>query len=308
MTKKRTTKYRSDQRSQVLKMRVVTPEIIWFDTMRYFTKFFKWFAGIAMLSGVCYGAWIFTQRSFIDNPKYELRIVKLSPNTVMNELDVVKAGEISLNSSIFDVSVKNVERKISLCSGVKAVKVRRVLPNTIEIDITERKPFAWIQCESKQMIARNPEKGFVIDREGYLYQCPALQYEDAITLPIIVIPETDQNLFLTNSQIQTKNIQYSINFLEAAENVSGIQQRWIDVVRQTEKWSYKVLTKDGIEATFGLENIDQKMKNFLLSIDHASDKGWQITSINLIPEVNFPVVLKDRKSDGSRRVSPNTSR
>jgi hypothetical protein len=46
------------------------------------------------------------------------------------------------------------------------------------------------------------------------------------------------------------------------------------------------------------------MDNLLLSMKHASEKGLQIASINLIPERNLPVILRSNDSQAPLRVRP----
>jgi hypothetical protein len=42
------------------------------------------------------------------------------------------------------------------------------------------------------------------------------------------------------------------------------------------------------------------MQDLLVSMEHAASKGMQIASINLIPQRNIPVVLRDEASADDR--------
>ena len=304
MARRKTTRHRPSSRSQVLEMRVVTPKIVWFQTLSVLGKLFKWSFLLAIFGGIGYGVWSYLKSSYIDNPNYQLRIVKLSPNTVMNEADVVEIGQIPLNTSIFGVEVADVEQRLLARPEVISAVVRREFPATISIELTERVPFAWVECPSKQMEARSRTRGYLIDRHAQLYACPPMQYDAAMVLPVIEVSAEDAESLVPGKVIETKAMRRSIQLLEIAEKASDGKLPWIDRVQPFTVWAMKVWTRDGIEAVFGLEEHERQMEDLLIAMRHAASKGMQIASINLIPERNFPVTLRSPSSNAPLRVRP----
>ena len=305
MSRRRTTNTRSSQRSRVLETRIVSGRLIWIGVQRWIWKLLKFSFIGALIFGVGFGVWTALQRSFLQNPEYQLRIVRLNANTAMNEADVVAVGGIPLNSSIFGITLSEVEDRLVARHEIISATVKRELPATIVVDIKERRPFAWIDCPAQKMIARDAKQGYVIDHQGYLYACPAMQYEAALALPIITVGAEDAELLIAGTVIETKSLKRSLNLLDAAATVSGSPLPWINRIAPYQKWGFKVWTRDHVEAVFGLEDHERQMNDLLTSMKYASGKGMQIASINLIPERNFPVVLRSENQPSAMRVAPN---
>lgn len=279
-------------RSKVLEARIYSPRIFWFQTLRWMGRLLKWslVMGVIAASGFC--LWNFFQDSVLHNPKYELRVVKLSQNNAFNESDIVSIGQIPLSESIFRIPVSKVEERLQARPEVVTARVHREMPGTIHIDLTVRQPFAWVECRVKNMKARTRENGYLIDREGFLYPCPPLQYDRAVVLPVIVVGAEEASLLTPGARVESKSMKRALRLLTMAELAVKSDTPWIDSVQPYQPWAMKVWTRDGIEAIFGLEDHQAQLDHLLLSMKHANDKGLQIASINLIPERNLPVILR----------------
>lgn len=304
MPRRRTTRVLPQNRSKVLQARIYSPRIFWFSTLKWLMRLFKFAFIFALVGGAGYAIWDYGKKNFLENPKYELRVIKLSPNNAFDESDVVSIAEIPLNKSIFGISLSKVEERLRARPEVTSVAVKRELPGTISIDVTVRQPFAWIECRARQMEGRSRDKGYLIDRDGVLYPCPALQYDAAVVLPVIVVAAEESALLVPGQCIESKTMKRSLRLLTMAEQATKSSLPWIDSVEPYQPWAMKVWTRDGIEAIFGLEDHQVQMDNLLLSMKHASEKGLQIASINLIPERNLPVILRSNDSQAPLRVRP----
>jgi cell division septal protein FtsQ len=304
MPRRRTSRFVPQNRSKVLQARIYTPRIVWFRTLRFFAFLTKWSFICGLLFAACYAVWDYGKKNFVENPNYELQVIKLSPNSAFNEMDIVALADIPLNKSIFSISLTKVEETLRARPEVTSVVVRRELPATISIDLTVRQPFAWVECSATHMQARSRERGFLIDREGYLYPCPPLQYDAAVVLPVIVVASEEASLLVPGQCVESKSMKRALRLLTLAERASKTEVPWIDSVQPYQPWAMKVWTRDGIEAIFGLEGHQQQLENLLLSMKHANEKGLHIASINLIPERNLPVTLRPAGSDTPRRVRP----
>ena len=300
MARRKTSTYRPTSRSQVLDVRVYSPTILWYQALKLLGRCTKWLILFGIIGGSACALWDYYQRSYLQNPEYELRVVKLTPNTALNEGDVVSIGEIALNTSIFGIDIDVLEQRLRDRPEVLSANVRRELPSTISIELKERMPYAWIDCAARDMQARSRERGFLIDRDAYLYPCPPMQYEAALALPVIVIPTDDSARLENGKKISTKSMQRAMHLLDIAEKTTSSSLPWIDRIQPHNLWAMKVWTRDGIEVIFGLDDHERQMQDLLVSMEHAASKGMQIASINLIPQRNIPVVLRDEASADDR--------
>lgn len=300
MARRKTSIYHSSSRSQVLDVKVYSPTILWYQALKWIGRCTKWLFLLGIIGGSAYALWGYYQRSYLLNPEYELRVVKLTPNTALNEADVVTIGEIPLNTSIFGIEIDTVEQRLLARPEVLSAKVRRELPATLSIELRERMPYAWIDCAARDMQARTRDRGFLIDRDAHLYPCPPMQYESALALPVIVISAEDSARLENGKKITTKSMQRALHLLDIAEKTTGSSMPWIDRIQPHNKWAMKIWTRDGIEAIFGLEDHERQMQDLLISMEHAAGRGMQIASINLIPQRNIPVVLRNNTNNDDR--------
>ncbi|TAE73591.1 MAG: FtsQ-type POTRA domain-containing protein [Verrucomicrobia bacterium] len=296
MPKRRTTKINLTHRSRVLQAQIITPRIMWIRARRVMSWSFKLLFLVILLGAAGYGIWDYGKKNFLENPEYELRVIKLSPNNAFDEGDVVTIGEIPLQESIFGISLGDVEKRLQARPEIIKARISRELPATLCVELEVRQPFAWVQCHARGMQARTREQGYLIDRAGCLYPCPPRQFEQALPLPVIVIAAEEASLLVPGQVVESKYFGRALRLLEIAEKTLPDQGPWIDSVQPDKPWAIKVWTRTGTEALFGLDSHETQMENFVIAMKHAAHQGQQIAQINLIPERNLPVILRQPNS------------
>jgi cell division septal protein FtsQ len=305
MPKRRTTRITPAHRSKVLKAQIITPRIMWIRTRRALSWTFK----LAFISGLIgaagYGLWDYGKKNFLENPEYELRVIKLTPNNAFDEGDVVTIGEIPLQQSIFGIALGEVEERLQARPEIVKASITRELPATLCVELEVRQPFAWVHCQARGMQARTREQGFLVDRMGYLYPCPPRQFDAALPMPVIVVAAEEASLLVPGQVVESKFFWRALRLLEIAEKNSLSPTPWIDSVQPDRPWAIKVWTRQGTEALFGLDSHESQMENFVVAMNHAETQGQQIAQINLIPERNLPVILRSPASATSTRPAPS---
>jgi hypothetical protein len=54
-----------------------------------------------------------------------------------------------------------------------------------------------------------------------------------------------------------------------------------------------LVTREGTSAIFGLGDHDRQIRSLRAAMDHSSQKGYAIDTINLIPKHNIPITLRN---------------
>ncbi|MGV8145119.1 MAG: cell division protein FtsQ/DivIB [Alkaliphilus sp.] len=75
---------------------------------------------------------------------FELREVILSGNSTVKETEIIELSGVEVNRNILKYNLTNIENLIKTHPYIKNVEIRRKLPNTIIIDVTERTEYAII--------------------------------------------------------------------------------------------------------------------------------------------------------------------
>ncbi len=95
------------------------------------------------------------------SPFFNVRTIVVQGNSLVSSQDLLALANVGVGTNIFQVSTGAIVKNISLHPLVKAVEVSRKLPNTLVINIVERKPAAMIPVQN----------GFVkVDEQGVFLQ------------------------------------------------------------------------------------------------------------------------------------------
>jgi hypothetical protein len=292
MIKRQTSKPRRRSRAQVLEVRVMSPRIAWFGFLRLVGSITKFACILAVLTGLGWGVWQGIQRAFYQNPDFRLQVIDLNENPVIDELGLAEAAEIDLTASLFDIDVDQVVEKLLALPEISAAHAERHLPGTLVVRVTAREPRAWISCPQAGLPEPRRAGSMLVDMDGVAYPCPQLQLEFALSLPAIELPHTEEKPILPGQPISHPELQHCFRLLDSAIAEDPESIHWIDSVKQVNEWSLVLLTRDGTAATFGLGEHSRQIQNLRVAMDHSSQKGYAIDTINLIPKYNIPITVR----------------
>jgi POTRA domain, FtsQ-type len=291
MFKRRTS--RVSHRRQVIELQahVMSARIAWFGFTRYLRKFAKFAFVLAMIGGVVWGVRLGVRRGLVENKEFRLQSIKLTPNPAIDERDLVRIGGINVNGSLFQCDAADIESRLKALPALSSAVVRREFPGTLIVEVTAREPHAWIASPAHGIAARDLKSGLLVDRAGFAFHCPANLFPSASGLPVLRLGEGG------NAPVAGKKVEhpefsrlmslYQVACLELPDAAQGIES-----LRQDRKWSLEILTREGTSAHFGLGDHARQMADFKSALDHARARNQQISSIELIPERNLPVVLR----------------
>lgn len=291
MFKRRTS--RVSHRRQVIELQahVMSPRIAWFSMMRYLRKFAKFAFVLALIGGVVWGVRLGIRRGLVENKEFRLQSIKLTPNPAIDVRDLVRIAGIDVNGSLFQCNAAEIESRLKALPALSSAAVRREFPGTLIVEVTARQPHAWIASPAHGIAARDLKSGLLVDRAGFAFQCPANLFLAASELPVLRLGEGG------TAPVAGKKVEHpEFSRLMSLYQVACIElpdaARWIESLRQNRKWSLELVTREGTSAHFGLGDHPRQMADFKAALDHARSKNQQISSIELIPERNLPVVLR----------------
>lgn len=293
MSKHRTSKTRRRSRSQVLEVRVMSPRIAWFGFLKFAGSAAKIACVLAVLVGIGWGVRQGIQRAFYKNPDFRLQVIDLNPNPVINEVGLAEKTNIDLTASLFDIDVKDIATKLKNLPEISDAHVERHLPGKLVVRVIPRVPRAWILCPEAGLTQVRRAGDMLVDHDGFAYACPELQLESALNLPAIQLPFSDKSPISAGKHLEQKEFTHCMRLLDSAGEADAEAIRWIESVKQVNEWSLLLVTRDGTSATFGLGDHERQIANLRAAMDHSSQKGYTIDTINLIPKHNIPITLRN---------------
>src|SRR6478609_1168009 len=102
---------------------------------------------IAVGAGLYYGVRTGLSRFFFDNPEYRLSTIEVQTDGTLQRDQVLKFAQLREGLNIFSINLAQIHERLQRLPQVDDVQVERKMPNEIDIQITERKPIAWITSE-----------------------------------------------------------------------------------------------------------------------------------------------------------------
>ncbi len=271
----------------------MSPRIAWFGFLKIAGKLTKLACVLAVLVGIGWGVWQGIQRAFYKNPDFRLQVIDLNPNPVIDEVRLAEATGIDLTASIFDIDVDEVTTKLKALPDIAEARVERQLPGKLVVRVIPRSPRAWISSTASDLSETRRVGAMLVDRGGMAYPCPELQLENALKLPCILLPLSAVNPIKAGQPVRQPELAHCFRLLDAACASDPDAIHWIESVKQVNEWSLLLLTRAGISATFGLGDHERQIRSLRAAMDHSSQKGYSISTINLIPKHNIPITLRD---------------
>ncbi len=304
MSNRQTSKPRNRGRQQVLEVRVMSPRIAWFGFLKLFGSVAKIAFLLAVLTGISWGVWKGIQRAFYKNPDFRLQVIDLNPNSVIDEANVAQIANISLTASLFEINVTDVAARLKQQPGIADASAERHLPGKLVVRVTPRAPKAWVSSTDSNLSAVRKVGAMLVDQEGIAYPCPAMQFTSALGLPIIHLPFSEKNPIVAGQKPSLPELDHCFRLLDSAMKADRESIQWIDSIKQINEWSLELATRQGTKATFGLGDHDRQIRSFRAAIDHSSQKGYTIDTINLIPKHNIPVTVSHEAPSSRQPAAP----
>lgn len=84
---------------------------------------------------------------FVYVPFFTLKEIKLIGAEKLTVEDILKVADIYIGEPIFELETDKVKSRLSQDLRIESVKVRRIVPNTLEVTVHERKPLATMVCD-----------------------------------------------------------------------------------------------------------------------------------------------------------------
>jgi hypothetical protein len=291
--RQRTTKSRRHRyHVKVLKSEVMSPRIAWFNFLGALRTLTKVTVVLGLLLAVTYGIRAAIEHTFHRNPDFQLKAINLNPNDVLDESALVQLLEIDLSANIFAFDVEALEAKLTAQPAIASAKITRNLPGTLDFLITTRKPAAWISCPEEGFPATRSIGSLLVDTDGYVYRCPDGQADAAQALPILLLSGDEEHPIHAGKILDHPQYTKTLRLLKTIVSEHPDELPMINTISQANAWSLMLATRGGTAATFGLDDHDRQLRYLRSALDHARRKGYEISTINLIPTRNVPITRR----------------
>lgn len=191
---------------------------------------------------------------FLSSSFFQIKFIVVNGNNNVTREEVIKLSSIYYGENIFRINKRNSMKSIFQNPYVKMIKIRRVIPNKVIIEIIEREVMAYVPYVGSYIN---------IDDEGMILEInPAIMHTD---LP--VVKGLKFETFKIGELLSIENEeQFSATTLLIKEIKNAGMLNLVSEIDITDLSNIKLNIKEGIKANLGgTDNISYKI-NFAGSI------------------------------------------
>lgn len=237
---------------------------------------------LAVVSGVAWlvlmGVQTFGQMLFWGNDQYRIRQFDFSSDGILSPAHIREYVQLREGKNLFAVDLKQIRRDLESVPVVRTAEVRRVLPDTLHVRVSERVPLARIGVMNDQYF-------LAVDHDGHLFGPGARTSQ----LPVIT--------GYHEAGLRSGRVIHDDRFLDALRVLDLCEQRAIGRevrirsidVRHMEY--LELILADGAEVRLARKNMEPQLARLVDILRDSRDKGRVARLINLTGERNVPVVF-----------------
>ena len=228
---------------------------------------------VIILLCISLGSVVYVTLDFLlRSPKFDLAIREIRglrnvpENQVLMKLKAIE----DQNKNVISMDLDSIRRSLELIPWIRSVVVRRVLPDKLIIEVTERVPIAF---------ARVDHSTFLVDDQGVLLESDS-EYPHEFDFPVITGLETgvEAEALMRNKKRVTL-FQKLIQALDG--NGAGLSKDLSEVHLQDPGSLAVLLNEDSVLVILGAEQLDQRFRRYLGMSNQIKQKCPQVDTVDL---------------------------
>ena len=204
---------------------------------------------------------------FLLSPIFNIENISIKNNEKLSQEEIISLSQIEKGTNLFKIRNTEIKNNIKENAYVDEVKVNRILPNTIEITVTERKVAYLLEYGSSYAY---------IDEQGYILEISSANITDKIK--IRGYKTTEDNIKPGNRLIKEdlNKLNDVVIITNTAKN-SGInaQITSINIENQNEYSLYMEAEKKTVHIG-SISNLDTKMLYLQVMLEKEKDNEGEI--------------------------------
>jgi len=230
-------------------------------------KFLK--GSIIMLSICSTGALAYISLDYLyESPYFQVQQVIVNGEKRLTEVEVLNLARIDIGGNILDIGLKDVSDRIEQHPWVEKVLVKRRLPLTIIINITEKTPVAII----------NLDRLYLVDKNGVIFK--EVGPEDLFDIPVLTGLESAD--LATNESVSVKLIKKALHTLDEINKRKILGADEISEINMDPYTGLTIVTlNDATQIKLGSGDLEKKLGHLKKVMADLQKKHKKVEYINL---------------------------
>ncbi len=203
----------------------------------------------------------------LEDPLFRVREVEVEGSRKIPRETILSLTELEGMPNLFTLRLREVAKRLELHPWIEQVKMRKVFPNKIWIQIEERKPIAILQLEEP----------YYIDTKGVIFS--PVGDRDKYNYPFLT-GLTRQAL--EKDPVEAKHlIMKALEFLRIVNKEKVFPPEEISEIHMEKAFGIQYFTKtEGVEVRMGWEHFGEKLRRLSIIWSDLRKRGLSVVSID----------------------------
>ncbi len=243
------------------------------------------------------GEWAL-DRFIYENPEFAIQQVEVQTDGVIAPDQLRRWSGVKPGANLIALDLAAVKRNLELEPVIGFVSIERVLPRTLKIRVTERRPVAQVNIPRSDGAAGIVISVFQLDAAGMVMP-PLDPRQRAVPLSQMKEDGLPDITGINAAQLQPGHCvaappaQAALQLIGAFNRSPMAGRAELRLLDVSAPGVVVVTTGDGGEITFGLQNMEQQLRRWNEIDGLARSQGKVIVSLNLAAANNVPLRWMD---------------
>jgi cell division septal protein FtsQ len=224
----------------------------------------------------------------LEAPKFQVREVEVEGSRKIPKQALLSLVPMEEMSNLFTARLKKIAQRFESHPWIEHVRVRKVFPDRICIEVEERKPIAILQLDQH----------YYIDSQGVIFS--AAGEGDGYDYPFLT--GLDRR-FMENEEEAAKHlIMKALELLKMTEREGNHPLKDISEIHMEKRYGIKCFTQDGgLEIGIGWDDFSEKLNRLSFVWSDLQKRGLSAATIDCSDSRRMVVRKAARGLDSGRR-------
>ena len=233
----------------------------------------------------------FFEMHLANNSNYLLKKIRFSTDGGLTE-ESLKDLKLKNQVSLFDLDLKILEQEFLEWDDVYSVKLAKEFPDTLIIQVSERKPLAWLVATDTSSVV-SKDLIWMVDNYATLIPANKVKWRKVFQnkIPVWHIPKPWEKTFVAWEVLKRTDLLKVAKQLEAMKGVLNQYEHSIQFIKSIDFASFSIVSNKKLNILFGVRELPEQLKKLELILSTTAREGKGLKSINLITKKNIPIVF-----------------
>lgn len=251
----------------------------------------RWVRNITLLTllavGTAFGVREALNKFFFQNSEYTLQRISMNLDNILTREEILQETGLREGVNIFSIDLGRVAGTLEAMPQIESVRIERHLPDQISIDVTARRPVAWIAAEGEAGDPSASEKSLLVDKNGYLMH-PRHLLPEYLHLPAIFGVHSDN--IQAGEPLHSKDLRLALELIDtvAKHPESLLKIRTLNISRG---YCIEIVNDRNAHIIFASTDFEGQLERLQKLLAHCEESGRVLESVNLMVKRNTPVTF-----------------